>query len=655
MKYIIAFYLIASVGTYESSSQSFSLTSPNNLIKLNIEKSDSLYWSVSFKNEPLIEKTSVAVTLNDQLIPNQNDQIIDDNTEHNSNKIRPVVSHKNSIIIDDYKSLSLRFENNYSIQFRAYNEGVAYRFLTNFKDSLIVNDESMNIQLPENTLTFFPEEESMYSHNERTYLKTRLDSIPKQSFCSLPIMFNINDSVKVLFSETDLYDYPGLFLEKSTPLGLKTKFPKYVLETKPNDKSSPDRNVIITKKANYIAKTNGTRSFPWRVFIISDQDATFINSSLLFQLATPHPKSEDFSWVKPGRVAWDWYNANNIYDVDFDSGINTKTYKYYIDFASKYGIEYIILDEGWTKSTTEILESNSDIDIPELVRYGQQKNVELILWVLWKPLNDNMEQILDKYQSWGAKGIKADFMQRSDQYMVNSYEEIAKQCAKRKLLVDFHGAFKPSGLRRAYPNVINYEGVKGNENNKWSTDANPEHNVTIPFIRMAAGPMDYTPGALRNANKENHRISHFRPMSLGTRCHQAAMYVVYESPLQMYCDAPSTYLKDEKTIKFISQIPSTWDETIVLDAEISNYISLARRKNDKWYIGAMTDWTHRELSIDFSFLSKGQYEIEIMKDGINAEKFAEDFVIEKMKVDQKTMIDISLASGGGWVGIISKK
>ena len=315
----------------------------------------------------------------------------------------------------------------------------------------------------------------------------------------------------------------------------------------------------------------------------------------------------------------------------------------------------MILDEGWTKSTTEILDSNPNIDITELITYANERNVDLILWVLWKPLDDNMDEILDKYQKWGAKGIKVDFMQRADQYMVSSYEEIAKACAERKMLVDFHGAFKPAGLRRAYPNVISYEGVKGNENNKWSTDISPEHNVTLPFIRMAAGPMDFTPGAVRNAMPGNYRINFNRPMSLGTRCHQVAMYAVYESPLQMYCDAPSAYLKEEETIFFISQFPSVWDETVVLDAKVSDYIAVARRNGEKWYIGAMTDWTARELNLDFSFLPDGDFELQLMKDGPNCDKFAEDYQKETLSVTNQTQLKIQLASGGGWAGIISTK
>ena len=329
-------------------------------------------------------------------------------------------------------------------------------------------------------------------------------------------------------------------------------------------------------------------------------------------------KIKDASWIKPGKVAWDWYNANNIYGVDFEAGLNTETYKYYIDFAADNGIEYVILDEGWTKSTTEILEANPDIDIKELIAYGKEKGVEIILWVLWKPLDENTDEILELYASWGVKGIKVDFMQRNDQYMVSSYERIASTAAGLKLMVDYHGAFKPAGIEKVWPNVINYEGVKGNENNKWSADISPEHNVTIPFIRMAAGPMDFTPGAMDNAHAKNYAISFTRPMALGTRCHQLAMYVVYEAPLQMLCESPTRYKKEQESVDFMTSIPTTWDETRVLEAKVADYVLVARRHGKNWYLGGMTDDSPRDFELKLDFLSAGTYTMEIMKDGVNA-------------------------------------
>jgi len=312
----------------------------------------------------------------------------------------------------------------------------------------------------------------------------------------------------------------------------------------------------------------------------------------------------------------------------------------------------VILDEGWTKSTTEILEANPDVDVAELIAYGKEKNVGIILWVLWKPLDENTDKILERYASWGAKGIKVDFMQRSDQYMVKSYETIASKAADLELMVDYHGAFKPAGIERVWPNVINYEGVKGNENNKWSADISPEHNVTIPFIRMAAGPMDFTPGAMENAHLKNYNISFTRPMALGTRCHQLAMYVVFEAPIQMLCESPTRYKQEQESVDFMTSIPTTWDETKVIEAKVADYILIARRNGKNWYLGAMTDDTPRDMNIKLDFLESGTYTMEIMKDGMNAEHHAQDYKKEIIKVDQNSVIPIHMVSGGGWAAII---
>jgi len=518
----------------------------------------------------------------------------------------------------------------------------------------------MTLTFPAGTSSFFPQEESMYSHNEREYLNKNISDITDGEFCSLPVMFDTKKA-KVLFTESSLLDYPGLFLAKDRENSFNATFPKYVLKAVPNEASSPDRNQIITEEANFIAKVKGKRSYPWRVFIISDDDRTFVESNLVTQLS-PATKIPDVGWIKPGHVAWDWYNANNIYGVDFEAGVNDETYKYYIDFAAKNGIEYVILDEGWTKSTTEILEDNENIDVPELIKYAKSKNVEIILWVLWKPLYENPEKILQLYSSWGAVGIKTDFMQRSDQYVVESYEKIAEIAAKYKLLVDYHGAFKPAGVERMWPNIINYEGVKGNENNKWSAAITPEHNVTLPFIRMAAGPLDFTPGAMINMNKvdyetggPNYAALFTRPMSFGTRAHQVAMYVVFEAPIQMLCESPTIYYKEQETVDFITQIPTLWDETLVLEGAVSDYIIVARRKGDNWYLGAMTDWTARDFDIDLSFLGQGEYEMKSLRDGINAHRNAQDYKIETNNVNQNSKIGINLSGGGGYSAIIIKK
>ncbi len=386
-------------------------------------------------------------------------------------------------------------------------------------------------------------------------------------------------------------------------------------------------------------------------------------NQMVYLLSKPLQLKET-SWIKPGKVSWDWWNALNVYGVDFKSGINTETYKYYIDFASKYNIDYIILDEGWSGNNgldfndpefkEDITSVNPDINMEKLLSYAKEKNVGLILWVTWKGLERQMDKAFDLYQKWGIEGVKVDFMQRDDQWMVNYYWKVAREAAKRKLLVDFHGAYKPSGLRRAYPNVINREGVRGLENCKWSNDFVPDHEVTLPFIRMAAGPMDYTPGAMNNAQKQNYRPIFERPMSMGTRCHQLAMYVVYEAPLQMLADNPSNYLKEPECMNFLSKVPTVWDETKVLYAKISDYVVIARKAKDTWYIGAMSGINPEKFTIDFSFLSSGEYSIDIYQDGVNADRYGNDYKKSTTQITKDTKLNINLAPAGGWAARIYK-
>jgi alpha-glucosidase len=403
------------------------------------------------------------------------------------------------------------------------------------------------------------------------------------------------------------------------------------------------------EKAGYMAKTIGQRTFPWRVMVITENDGDLIASQMIFKLSRPS-QLKDVSWIKPGKVAWDWWNANNIYGVDFESGVNTETYKYYIDFAARYGIEYIILDEGWYE-LGDLTRINPDINMDELLAYGRDKNVGIILWVVWKTLWDQMDTAMAMFESWGVKGIKVDFMQRDDQWMVNYYWKIAEEAAERHLLVDFHGSYKPAGLHRAWPNVLTREGVRGLEWSKWSDGASPENALTIPFIRMLAGPLDYTPGAMINATKAQFKPVFDKPMSQGTRCHQLAMYVVFESPLQMLSDAPSNYYKEAECMKFLGPVPTVWDETVVLDAKVGDYVIIARRNGANWFLGAMADWTARDIEIDLSFLSDKDYLAKIYTDGVNAERYAEDFMVGSDRVSKDEKITVHLAPGGGCAAI----
>lgn len=632
--------------------EDYLVMSPDSNIALEINLSDRITWSALYRGKAVLEQCPVSMTVDRSNMLGLKPAVLRQRMQPVSVEIEVAVPTRKSVISDACNEITIAFRGNYAITFRVYNQGIAYRFETSLDGEVEITGEELEMNFSGDVISWFPEEDQLVSHYERTYRKVNVKKLKSGQFCSLPVFFKNADGLNMLFTEADVYDYPCMFLSGQERNSLKAKFPLYVLETTVPPRDG-DRNEIISLEADYIARVNGTRTFPWRVIYISSNPGVMLEGDLVYQLSSPL-KLEDTEWIRPGKVAWDWWNANNIYGVGFESGINTQAYKYYIDFASVYGLEYVILDEGWSKTTTDVLESNPDIDVKELIRYGKEKNVGIILWLLWKPLNNNMGQIMDTYASWGVKGIKVDFMQRADQYMVSFYERVVAEAARRHLLVDFHGAFKPAGLRRAYPNLLSYEGVKGMEHNKWSEDITPEHDLTVPFVRMAAGPMDFTPGAMDNAQEMNFFSRFTRPMSQGTRCHQVAMYIVYESPLQMLCDNPSNYYREKETTEFIARIPTVWDNTLVLAAEISDYIVMARQNGDKWYIGAMTDWTEREIEIDFSFLQDGEHKIEIMQDGINANKNAVDYKHTLGTVSKTDKMRIWLARGGGWAAVVSE-
>ncbi|MBN1188080.1 MAG: glycoside hydrolase family 97 protein [Bacteroidales bacterium] len=628
----------------------YKLLSPDKKISVIIKTDGTTSFTLLMNGKTVVTDCQVGLVLETGETPGINAKVVKAEEKSVNSEQMPVVPCKSKSINDLYNELKLVFEGNYTICFRLYNNGLAYRFETIYDYQIQVKNELVSLNFPLKTTTYFPQEDRLISHYERLYKVCETGQLSDTQFCSLPVYFKTHDEIRALITEADLYDYPGLFLKADGKGGLNSLFPKVILKLEPG-KRGPDRNEQIIEEAGYIAKTNGTRTFPWRIIMLGESDADIFLNQMVYLLSTDK-KVEDPSWIKPGKVAWDWWNANNIYGVDFESGINNQTYRYYIDFASAFGLDYIILDEGWSKSTTNIIECKEDIDVKELVKYGVEKNVGIILWTLWKPLDEDMENILQTYNKWGVKGVKVDFMQRSDQYMVNYYTRVAETAAKYHLLVDFHGAYKPSGLSKTYPNVLSFEGVKGLENNKWSRDVTPVHDVTLPFTRNVAGPMDYTPGAMDNAMGENFTDRFYRPMSQGTRAHQVAMYIVYESPLQMLADCPSNYYKNEECARFISKMPTTWDETRVLHAAIGDYIVVARIKNEQWYVAAMGDENIHDFELDLSFISDEYKNIESIADGVNANKIAIDYKYQRGSLSKK--LKIHLAPGGGYAAIISK-
>lgn len=625
---------------------SYNLRSPDGNIDVRIRVSDRVRYDVALRGNLLLQNATMSLTVDGKVFGVQ-PKVTSTRPSTHDETIEPVVRLKFAKLRDNYNELRLDFDANYAIVFRAYDYGVAYRFETSLPEQEItINAEEALFNFPSDYEVYYPAEDSFHSHNERFYSPTQMHDLGPKAIASLPAVVSAGDNVKVAIAESDITDYPGLWLRGTGESALAATFPPYPLKVE----QTSDRNVKVVQPADYIAKTKGTRTFPWRVIGVAVNDGDLLTNPIVYLLQRP-TELTDTSWIHPGKVAWDWWNANNIYGVDFKAGINTQTYKYYIDFASKYGLPYIILDEGWYK-LGNVLQPVPDINIPELVAYGRQKNIGLILWVTWKSLEDQLIPALDQYEKWGIKGIKDDFMQRDDQPMVQYLERVLREAAKRHLLVDFHGVQRSSMMTRTWPNLVSNEGVRGNEWNKWSADITPTHTVTLPFTRMFLGPMDFTPGAMHNAGKRDFAAIFEQPMSQGTRCRQLAMYVIYESPLQMLSDSPSNYLREPDAMEFLSAVPTTWDDTRVPVARIGEYVVVARRSGNDWYLGGMTDWTPRDLTVDLSFLPPGQFTLTAWEDGANAARTGSDYRKTTTTVDNKTKLTLRLAPGGGYAARI---
>ena len=554
MRKTLFFLLLASSAAMFA--ENYTVKSPDERILVNVETGATTTYSVTFNGKTILNPSPLSMTFDNGVVIGRNMKVKDVQHRTEDQMLTPVVRQKSDKIRDHYNEMVLNADQ-YKLYFRVYNDGLAYRFHTDFADSLKVISEEVDYCFPEDYNTLFPEERTILSAQQPLFKPMKLSEIGTDRFCSTPVLIKVDDQARIFISESDLESYPGMFLKKQGKYELAGKFAAYSLEEEKTD----DRQIFPTKRADYIARVNGTRNYPWRAMIVAENDANLVTNQLIYKLA---PESQgDFSWVKPGKIAWDWYNALILTGVDFKCGVNNDTYKYYIDFASKYGIEYVVLDDGWSEAW-DVTKTVPEINMEELVAYGKKKNVDLILWVSWAPFREKLDEAFDLFSKWGIKGIKMDFMNRDDQAMVDFYYTVARKAAEHKMLVDFHGAYKPTGWLRTFPNVLSSEGVAGLENHKWGSFVTPEHNVTLPFTRMVAGPMDYTPGAMINFHEKDHKVWFNLPASVGTRCHQLGMYVVYESPLQMLADSPSNYYREEKCMEFLSQVPVVWDETLVV-------------------------------------------------------------------------------------------
>jgi alpha-glucosidase len=631
----------------------YEIKSPDGDIVVKLEAGAKLQWSVQHRGQTIITPSSISLSLQSGEALGDHAEVLSAKTESINMKFT-AINYRKSVISDVYNQLTLTCKGDYGIIFRVYDDAVAYRFFTKRDGEIFIKNEKANFNFTGDHQAFIPiqwdyrDGKIFNSSFEALYREIRLSQFSEDSLAFLPVLVDAGQNKKVGLFEVDLEDYPGMYVDlNETRKGFKGVYAPYPLETYVRG-----INIIPGKRADYIARTNGTRNFPWRAIVISEQDKELLDCDIVQKLASPS-RISDMSWIKVGQVAWDWWNALNISRVDFRAGMNTATYKYYIDFAAKYQVPYILIDAGWN-IRGDLTKARPQINLEELIEYGKQKDVGIIVWCSWKDVLEQKDTAFPFFARAGIKGMKIDFIDRDDQVAVASTYEIAKQAAENHLLVDYHGIFKPTGLQRTYPNVVGYEGVKGLENYKWADENQPRYCVTIPFIRNQAGPMDYTPGAMRNASQANFRPINNMPMSKGTRVNQMAQYIVFEVPLQMLSDNPTIYMREHECTDFITKVPTTFDETVPLDGKVAEYVAIARRKGNVWFAGAMTNWTPRELNIDLSFLGTGEYKAEIFRDGINADRDATDYKKEIINVKAGNTLEIKLMNGGGWAARFEK-
>ena len=659
----------AMAGNYE-------VSSPNGKVKVVVNTDEAVKWSVSYSGQTVLQPSVIDIQLRQgkkTLGLGQVGKVAKHQVE--SSFKNPF--YKKAEISDAYGQLLMYTNQKFTIEVRAYDDGAAYRLISsNTKPSLVVN-ETAEFSFADDYQAFVPYvndnrggERYCYSF-ESYYDEAPLSKMFCDSLAITPLAVCLPGGMKAIVMDAGVENYPGMFVKRAKSGEVKGE--KLVAEFAPyplaQEIGGYDRlNLVPTKRADYIAKLDGRQSLPWRAVVITERDADILNCDMAQRLA-PACRIADTSWIHPGKVAWDWWNNCNITGVDFASGMNTNTYLYYIDFAAKNKIEYVIIDEGWSGKESLMDDLSPEIDLPRVIAHGKEKGVGIILWSSWRnligsnPLNDIKvtDEVMKHYADMGIKGFKVDFFDRDDQQVIASAYKIAESAARYHLYLDYHG-LKPFGIQRAYPNIFNFEGVKGLENSKWEPRVGdgplhnqPRYDVTAPYLRMLAGPMDYTPGAMMNAMKDSFFGNNDHPMSQGTRVHQMAMYTTFEAPLQMMADSPTKYMQNQECTDFIAQIPTTFDETVALDGQLGEYIVIARRKGTTWYVAAMTDWTARDLAIPLSFLGEGKFSADIFADGANAMKEATDYKHTKQTATCQDQLKIHLSSGGGWTGIFRKQ
>jgi len=641
----------------------YQLKSPDGKLVATITLNEMISYAITHQTDTILKPSVLNMSLANGVTWGKGSQLKSAKTADIHQQINALFYKRNQID-DHYNELVLSFKENFNLIFRAYNEGIAYRFVSTSDKAITVRNEEAIFNFSKDFNAYVPyvkgkfkDVESQYFNsfeNEYTYIP--LSKISSDRLAFSPLVVSLDKGKKVCLAEADLESYPGMYLTNTNgSTSLRSNFAPYPTATKQGGHNELQQ--LVTSRQPYLAKSKAKAQFPWRIVIVSTNDKQLADNDMVYKLAAPS-RVADASWVKPGKVAWEWWNHWGLSNVDFEAGINTETYQAYIDFASKNGIEYVILDEGWAvNKKADLFQVVPEIDLKKLIAHAKAKNVGIILWAGYYAFERDLEKVCKHYSEMGVKGFKIDFMDRDDQQMVDFHYHAAEVAAKYKLMLDFHGTYKPTGINRTYPNVINFEAVHGLEQMKWT---GPEldqvtYDVTFPFIRMVAGPIDYTQGAMRNATKRTHRGINDEPMSQGTRCHQLAQYVIFESPLNMLCDSPTNYEKEQECTDFISAVPTVWDQTIALEGEIGKYIAIARKKAETWYIGSMTNWDARKLELDLSFLGEGNYVAELYRDGANANRIASDYKKETITIPANRKMSLSMAKGGGLAMKIYKK
>lgn len=647
---ILSLLLLIGNASFAAKEKKYVLSSPDGTLKVEISAGNELAYQVMHGNDTILSHSNIGLVLENGTIVGKTPRItgerrrkIKDNMESPFYRFKEFVATGNE--------LDLKLKGGFGIIFRAYNEGVAYRFYTTQSSDIIIKEEQAEFNFKEDYTAYLP-----YTTNDKKPMAMAYQNVydiiplskaqPKLAF--LPVTVDCG-SVKLTLLESDLEAYPGMFVQSQQgKYGLKGVFAPYPAKT---DFYPWRKQEYVTETTDFISRSRGSRSYPWRVLAITEKDTDMPVNNLVYALASPN-RIGDTSWIKTGKVAWDWWNDWNLKGVPFKAGINMDTYKYYIDFASRNGLEFIVLDEGWyDPKSGDMLTVIPELDLPELIAYGKSKGVEIVLWTVFNVLDSQLEAACKKYADMGIKGFKVDFLDRDDQTAVEMVYRIAEMTARYKLPLDLHGIYKPTGINRTYPHIINFESVFGMEEVKWTDIKNnmPLYDVTFPYIRMMAGPVDYTPGAMRNATKADWRAMYYTPASMGTRCHQLAAYIVHDSPFTMLCDAPTNYLNEQECVDFIASLPVEVDSTFIASGELGKYIVTVRKKDVNWYIGGMTSWDERDVQLDFSFLPEGMsYTAVLFKDGVNANKQAEDYRKETIRIDKDSRLTLHLASGGGF-------